>query len=271
MSSHEERLLLANFLRTRRERLSPAEAGIPVGPRRRTPGLRREELAQLAGISVTWYTWLEQARHITVSLQVLECLAKALRLTAQESSYLFMLANRRIESTATRVDEPLNPVLQQILDHQGLNPAYIMGRYWDILAWNRSAWKLLDFGESPNMLWYMFCRQPTRQIVVDWEERAKRLLAEFRADCSRYVTEPSFNEFVDTLKEASPEFAMWWPQHQITGREGGRREFEHAEVGRLALHQTTFYLSSAPEVKLVLHAPLPEYDTEQKLAQLTKN
>ncbi len=268
MSTHEERLILANFLRTRRERISPAEVGFPARSRRRTPGLRREELAQLAGISVTWYTWLEQGRDISVSSQVLDSLATALRLTAQERSYLFVLANMSPEATIESHEDQLNPVLQQILDHQGINPAYIMGRYWNILLWNHAAERLFDFGDAKNMLWYMFTQPATRQLIVDWGNRAKRLLAEFRADCSRYLADPEFNAFIDHLKAASPEFAAWWPLHHITSREGGRREFDHARVGRLVLHQTTFYLSSAPEVKMVLHTPLPEHDTGEKLGQL---
>jgi transcriptional regulator with XRE-family HTH domain len=271
MSTHEERLALASFLRTRRERVTPAEVGFPVGQRRRTPGLRREELAQLAGISVTWYTWLEQGRDITVSSQVLESLASALRLNSHEKNYLFVLANIRSASATTSVDEPLNPVLQLILDQQGANPAYIMGRYWDILAWNQAAALLFDFGENANMLWYLFDRPAARQLIVDWEDRAQRLLAEFRADCSQYVTEPSFTRFVDALKAASPEFSAWWPLHHITSREGGRREFEHPLLGRLVLYQTTFYLSSTPQVKLVLHTPVGEDDTVQKLERLIKD
>lgn len=270
MNTHEDRFALASFLRTRRERVLPAAVGFPVGKRRRTPGLRREELAQLAGISVTWYTWLEQGRDITVSSQVLESLAGALQLTAYEKNYLFVLANIRPTSVATSADEPLNPVLQLILDQQGANPAYIMGRYWNILAWNRAASALFDFGDHANMLWYMFDRPAARQLIVDWEDRAQRLLAEFRADCSRYVTDPHFNQFVDALKTASPEFFDWWPLHHIISREGGRREFEHPLVGRLVLYQTTFHLSSTPEVKLVLHTPIDENDTAQKLNGLIK-
>lgn len=271
MDKKTDRIALGNFLRTRRERVNPAEVGLPVTRRRRTPGLRREEVAQLAGVSATWYTWLEQGRDIRVSMQVLESIAHALHLEPHEAKYLFELANEPVQ--LQQAPPELNPALQQILDHQGSYPAYLLNRSWDVIAWNLAARQLFgDFGAMPpqerNLLWYMFVRPATRQLVVDWKERAQRLLAEFRAESHLYQLEPWFITFIHEIAGASPEFAAWWDQHNVLVRRGGRRDFQHPVVGRLALEQTTFYLSQAPEIKLVLHVPLDEDNTAEKLLQL---
>jgi transcriptional regulator with XRE-family HTH domain len=266
-----DRVTLGDFLRTRRARVSPAEVGLPTTHRRRTPGLRREEVAQLAGVSATWYTWLEQGRDIRVSLQVLESIARALHLEPHETKYLIELANDSAHIPQT--PPAINPVLQQILDHQGSYPAYLLNRSWDVIAWNYAALRLFgDFAAMPdqerNLLWYMFARPATRNLVVDWEERAQRLLAEFRADTYPYQSEGWFTTFVHSLAEASPEFAQGWDRHNVLVRAGGRRDFQHPLVGYLVLEQTTFYLSQAPEIKLVLHVPLDEHDSAQKLLKM---
>jgi transcriptional regulator with XRE-family HTH domain len=275
MDQHE-RQLLGEFLRTRRARLSPQQVGLPVGKRRRTPGLRREELAMLAGLSLTWYTWIEQARDIHFSAEVLDSLARALRLPPPEKAYLFGLAGIRLTPNTPHPESIPLVSLQQILDHQRHYPAYIMGRYWQMLAWNEAAAHLFgDFAALPeterNMLWYTFARPETRQLVVDWAERARRLLAEFRADCSTYLNDAVLTDFLGRLSSASPEFAAWWAGHDVQTRDGGRREFSHPSAGKLCLEQTTFRLSSQPDLKLVIHVPLPELDTEAKLQQLCRS
>ncbi len=273
MDKKLDRVTLGNFLRTRRARLTPSEVGLPVTHRRRTPGLRREELAQLAGVSAKWYTWLEQGRDIRVSTQVLESIARALRLEPHETRYLFELANEPLHFE--QAPPALNPVLQEILDHQGSYPAYLLNRSWDVITWNRAARQLFgDFAAMPdqerNLIWYMFARPDTRPLVVNWEERAQRLLAEFRADTYPYHAEAWFVGFVRDLAQASPEFAEWWDRHDVLVRAGGRREFQHPTVGYLVLEQTTFNLSQAPEIKLVLHVPLDE-DAAHKLRLLEQS
>jgi transcriptional regulator with XRE-family HTH domain len=275
MNPHE-RELLGEFLRTRRARLSPAQAGLPAGRRRRTPGLRREEIAQLAGVSVTWYTWIEQGRDIHFSAEVLESLARVLHLPAPEKTYLFALAGMRPQDNLEPPDAPSLPTLAHIVDHQGHYPAYIMGRYWHLLAWNSAAAHLFgDFADMPeterNMLWYTFARPETRARIVDWAERARRLIAEFRADCSAYLNDPALDDFLDRLASASPEFADWWAAQDVLARDGGRREFEHPIVGRLCLEQTTFRLSNHADIKLVIHVPLSESETDAKLLHLYRS
>jgi transcriptional regulator with XRE-family HTH domain len=261
---------LANFLRSRRERLLPETLGLPGGKRRRTPGLRREEVAQIAGVSLTWYTWLEQARPIRVSAQVLESIANALRLEAHEKQYLFSLAFDT-PSPATPPFEQISPALQQLLDHQGVYPAYILGRIWDIVGWNRAAYHLFgDFDALPerNLLWYMFVRQETRQLVINWEDRARRLMAEFRADCHSYFGELWFTAYIDRIAANSAEFAAWWPQHEVLNRRGGRRDFDHPLVGKLALEQVSLQVSGTPTLKFYVLMPLPEFDSAEKLQTL---
>ena len=272
----QERKLLGEFLKTRRERLSPEEFGLPAGQRRRTPGLRREEVAQLAGVSLTWYTWIEQGRDIGFSADVLESLARVLHLLPHEKEHLFALAGKQANPPQPSGDEGISPSLQQILNHQRHYPAYLMDRYWNITAWNAAAHALFgNFAEMPeperNMVWYTLVRPATRHLVIDWEQRAQRLIAEFRADCSKYLADPWLKEFLNRLHEQCPEFDGWWSHYDILTREGGRRDFDHPEVGRLALEQTTLRLGHRPEVKMVIHVPLPEFDTENKLRQLLQN
>ncbi len=269
----EDQKLLADFLRTRRERLTPQQVGLAGHQRRRTPGLRREEVAQLAGLSLTWYTWLEQARDISVSAQVLTSLANALQLSDDERRYLFKLAGKRDELNSWLPTSTVNPTLQAIIDNQGNFPAYLMGRYWDFLAWNRAACAIFgDLDELPakecNLIWYTFMNPEARTRIVDWSGRARRLVAEFRVDCSPYLIEPGFITFVDSIKRNSAEFSEWWKNQDVFGRVGGRREFNHPDAGLLVFEQTTFYLSSAPDIKLIVHVPGDVANTSGKLAEL---
>jgi transcriptional regulator with XRE-family HTH domain len=262
-----ERQLLANFLRTRRERLSPAVYGYE-GPRRRTPGLRREEVAQIAGISTTWYTWLEQGREIHTSAQVLERIAFALRLEPHETRYLFTLAKLTPEAGTAPHAPPTNlgmssaitPAIRYLLDHQGNCPAYVLGRYWDFLAWNTAADSLFGgLGDLPeaqqHMIGYVFLRAATRLLLPDWEARAQAITAEFRADCSQYAADPYFVQLVKRYREASPEFERMWEQHDVRPRTGGRRTFNHPKVGALTLEQVTLMVSNAPDIKVVILLP----------------
>lgn len=263
---------LADFLRTRRARLRPEDVGLPAAGRRRTPGLRREELAQLAGVGITWYTWLEQARDIRVSPQVLESLARALGLRAEEQAHLFDLA-QGASPRAAGLAETVNPALQRVLDQQEPSPAYILGRRWDLLAWNSAARRVFrDFADLPegfrNIVWYMFTDATLRRLLIDWEHQARRQLAQFRASSARHTGDPAFTRLITALMDAAPEFRLWWPHHDVLGRPEARKDLDHPRVGRLALEQTTFHVDTNPDLRLVLYTPLPEDDTEEKLALL---
>lgn len=254
---------LSEFLQAMRQRGSPEEFGFPSGSRRRTQGLRREEVAQLAGISATWYTWIEQAREIKVSSEALDRLATALKLSKTERSYLFDMADRRDpqahQSEVDTAPETLVSILSQIQV-----PAYIMGRTWDILAWNQAATKLftglLDIdwaeGQHPNLLRFVFSNPSAKQFVVNWEMRGRRLVAEFRADCRSRLEEPEVKQLVDELSTSSPEFDRFWKQHDVLERQGGQREFQHPDSGLIQFQQVTLRLVEQEQLKLVLLQPV---------------
>jgi transcriptional regulator with XRE-family HTH domain len=274
MNDQERRKELAHFLRTRRERISPEAVGLPGGSRRRTPGLRREELAVLAGIGVTWYTSLEQGRAITVSTQVLESLARVLDLNAVERNHLFLLARQQQPTDPYPFTATVSPALQGILDNMGTSPAYIANLCWDLLAWNQAMMRVYstDFGALPlrerNILRLTFTHPLRCMLLVNWEKAAQGLLALFRASTERYVGEPWLKALVAELELASPEFRAWWPQHAIQTTHTEKKELNHPLIGRLILQPTTFQVTDAPDLRMVIYTPLEEANTARKLEQL---
>ena len=264
---------LSSFLKTRRGRISPEQVGLPEGTRRRTPGLRREEVAQLAGVGVTWYTWIEQGRDVQVSAQVLEGIARALKLNLDERKHLFLLANQSPPIDYIPHQETVNPLLLQALDRFGANPAYITGQRWDLLAWNQAACAVFgDFELLPpqerNILWFVFMNKNLRRILVDWEVHARSVLAQFRVNYSHFVGDPWFVELINNLEIASPEFRLWWTEHDILGRTDGRKEINHLLVGQLILNYVVFKVADSPNLEVVMYLPSSESDTTLKLQQL---
>ena len=264
---------LADFLRTRRARLAPQDVGLPPGSRRRAPGLRRAEVAQLASVSVDWYTWLEQGRPITVSIQVLESLVQALRLNASEREHLFFLAHQQPPPERIMEPETVSPTLQHFLDHQGLSPAFVNGRRWDILAGNEAARVVFgDYSQMPtherNSVWRLFTSPTHRQLLVNWEGHARRLLAQFRATCGRYPGDPQLTQLVHDLMLASPEFRAWWPDHEVLGPEEGQKTFNHPQVGYLVFEHLSFQVFDAPDLNVSVYTPLDVADTPAKISQL---
>lgn len=262
---------LAQFLRVRRERITPEDAGFVRG-RRRTRGLRREEIAQLAGVSATWYTWLEQARPIRVSEATLESLASALRLTGPERSHLFLLGlGRPPADTAPRPAMEAGAV-RRLLNAVGSMPAYAMGPLHELLEWNVAADEVFSLGTlapgDRNMLWYIFMHPEARRRIVGWEENARRALARFRASTARLVGEPGMTALVERMRAASSDFAAWWPRHEVLGRPGCRKEIVHPEVGRLVLEHNTLLPYDARDIRVVFYTPLDEDDTRAKLRRL---
>lgn len=249
------RKALGDFLRQARGRVQPEAFGLPAGVRRRTPGLRREELAQLCGISVTWYTWIEQGRDVSVSAAVWARLASVLSLARAERQYLFELAECADPEHGHGYVTPLPSYLADCV-HSVTAPAYILDRGWNVLARNEPLLRLFDGwpdrDDSPNLLRYIFSDPAARDLVVDWEQRASRVVAEFRADAAAHVDEPDVRAVLDGLLQASPVFAHCWTRHAVVDREGGLREFNHPVHGILRYQQITFRLATRPDCKLVM-------------------
>ncbi len=270
----DRRSELADFLRSRRRRLSPEQVGLNSGGRRRTPGLRREEVALLAETSTTWYTWLEQRRDIRVSGPLLDRLARALQLNAGERLHLFALAGLPLPLD-TAPHEEVSAALERFV--QGLpHPAYVLGRRWDYLTWNRAA--QLVFGpldELPaaerNVLRRMFLDPARRRLHTDWACAAAGMVARFRADCAPYIGEPWCAALIEELTTLSPEFRRLWAQHDVKGSPDGLKDYQHPQAGRLMLQHLILRLSDAPGLAIVAYTPLPDLDTPGKLARLLAN
>jgi transcriptional regulator with XRE-family HTH domain len=272
MNDTQRRQELAHFLRTRRERISPEAAGLSVGSRRRTPGLRREELSQLAGIGVTWYTRLEQGQNIIVSPQVLESLARVFNLNAAERHHLFVLAREEVPADPYPFTSRISPQLQNVLDTLGNSPAYIINPRWDIVGWNQAMRSVFsDFDEQSmherNVPRSLFTNPLLHTILYDWEKDAKWILAMFRASTDRYVNEPWFKTLVEELQQKSSEFREWWPRHDIQSVYMGHKKLHHPLVGQLALQPNTFHVVDAPDLQMVIFTPA-EAETEKKLIRL---
>jgi transcriptional regulator with XRE-family HTH domain len=264
---------LSDFLRNRRGRIAPADVGLPETNRRRTPGLRREEVAQLAGVSATWYTWLEQKRPIGVSSGVLDSLARVLRLDPAERMQLFQLALRQpvLESPSKR--ETVSPLIRRLLDQTDPVPAFVIGRRWDVLAWNRAALAFFfDFEQVPsnerNTLWLIFTSSTLRSLLVDWRSRGQDTVARFRADYGRHAGDAHFVQLVERLKSVSPEFAEWWPRHDILPMTEGRNAYDHPQVGRMIVEHTTFSVIDNPELRLIVFLATAASDSIAKMKKI---
>lgn len=244
---------LGAFLRSRRERITPAEAGLPSTGRRRTPGLRREELAVLAGISATWYTYLEQGRDVQASDQVLGAIAAALALDPSEKDHLFRLAGR---TPADEVEETLPAEVAAVPGLLQPNPAYIIGPTYDVLAHNEAAAELFPVlqGEHPNFVRWTFTDPQARHVVIDWEPEARGLLARLRTLTGRYPGDARFTRLIDELHEASQEVRSWWPRHDVQAQHSGRKRLRHQELGAVDYAYTAFHLAEQPGQTLVIYA-----------------
>jgi transcriptional regulator with XRE-family HTH domain len=255
-------------------RLSPEQVGLINGGRRRTPGLRREEVAQLANVGVSWYTLLEQGRDIHPSSEVLQSIADALQLTPDERQHLFLLADQQHLVDTYASHEQVSPALHRVLDALNPIPAYVMGRRWNYLAWNTTAEHvfLLSKPVPPyeyNAVWRIFADPMSHHIHnPKWEQVAQKVLAEFRADSARYADEEWFKRLIADLQRVSPEFRAWWPRHDVRGRSDALKDIEHPLVGCLMFEHTTLQVPTMPELKIMIYTPLPETDTLEKLQQL---
>jgi transcriptional regulator with XRE-family HTH domain len=264
---------LAGFLRSRRERIAPEQVGLPPASRRRTPGLRREEVATLAGVGVTWYTWLEQGRDINASPQVLDAVARTLLLDQHERDHLFRLADAP-DGTIPAECAALPPTAQVLLDQLVPYPACIRNARFDILAWNcafdRLMGPLADIPyEERNSLWRMFTSASCRAATLDWEQGTRRMVAEYRAAMAEHVAEPAWKCLVSRLSAASPEFAELWDRHEVASPENLTKRFLHPEVGLLRLNYTHLWLGQRLGTRMTTYSPADD-ETAGRLLELQR-
>lgn len=254
----ERRRELAAFLRSRRERITPREAGLPSTGRRRTPGLRREELALLAGMSATWYTYLEQGRDIRVSDQVLDALAGTLRLDEHERGHLFRLAGRAPAAGEPR-PEPIAPEVAAVPLLLPSHPAFVIDGAYEVLSHNPATERVFPGlvtadGRPPNFARWTFLEPRAREVLVDWEAEARGLLARLRTLAGARPGDPRFGRLVDELHEGSPEVRQWWPRFEVEARGGGHKRLRSPDGGVVTYAYTAFHVAGRPEQTLVIYA-----------------
>ncbi|QRR06044.1 helix-turn-helix domain-containing protein [Burkholderia sp. MS455] len=247
-----------DFLRSRRKKLRPDAVGLHDGPRRRTPGLRREEVAELAGIGVDWYVRLEQGRDVSPSDATLDALARALRLDKAEAAHLRALARR--DPSRAFVPESVPPAIARLVANLHL-PAYVTGRRWDILAWNAAAAELLGFDRlaeaDRNILVYMFVDPHAHRLFAEsWNDEAHRMIALFRTNHDLHANDPAFIALVERLRASSDEFAQWWGAHDVRSGASGQKVLVHAQRGTQRYEYATFQANDDPALKLAIYSPV---------------
>jgi transcriptional regulator with XRE-family HTH domain len=266
----EPRDELAQFLRTRRASLKPEAVGLPTAGRRRTPGLRREEVALLAGVSVSWYTWLEQGRPIRASHEVLIAIARTLQLTPTERAHLLALADRA-DPVATPESDRAPDQLVRLIEAMAPSPAYVLGPRWEFLAWNRAQALLFPAIErlalpERNLLWVVFATAEGRSLIVDWPIESQRMLTQFRADTDRLHDDAALQELIARLTRASPDFAEGWARHDVTPFESRVRRYAHPRAGTLVFEYQLLVPAEFSRLRVVVQLPVAGDDSTQRLA-----
>jgi transcriptional regulator with XRE-family HTH domain len=263
---------LAEFLRSRRARVSPEQVGLPGGTRRRTQGLRRAEVALLAGVSAEWYTWLEQGRDIHVSVQVLESLASVLQMDANERAHLFLLALRQPPPVETFSAPTISPTLQQFLNQLGTIPACIVDARLNVVAWN-AAFRVV-FGyyttmseRERNLIWRLFT--PSARLGnEEWEAIARVYLAQLRAGYGRFINDPWWAQQIAELSEMSPQFRELWARHDVLNVSEGRKLILHPLVGELTFDFLFLQTVDSFDLRLLIHTPRSSSETADKIERL---
>jgi transcriptional regulator with XRE-family HTH domain len=268
-TTSDHRRELAEFLRSRREATRPEQVGLPGGRGRRTPGLRREEVAMLAGVSLTWYTWLEQGRRINASTDVLRAIGRALRLDDAGIDHLVSLTEPGTATVTAPTEAP--SALLRLLDALLPAPAYVLGPHWEFVGWNDAQERLypaIAELEPPrrNLLWVLFADPATRDLIVDWDIHARQALAEFRSATTAVRHDPAMTELVELLKSESVEFAAWWDEHDVSGFETRLRRFRHPGAGTLTFEYQQLTPAEWPALRVVAQLPVPGDDSAERLA-----
>ncbi len=264
---------LAEFLRNRRARLSPEEVGLPRGTRRRTPGLRREEVAMLAGVSPEWYTWLEQGRDINVSTQVLESLARVLRLDADEREHLFLLVFRQPPPVETYSPPTISPILREFMEQLGTTPVCVVDVRTNVIGWNDAYCVVFgDFStlseRNRNLVWRIFTLPGARTVNSHWKEIAQVYLAQFRAGYGRFINDPWWAEQIAELSAASPEFRELWARHDVLHLSEGHKLFHHPVAGDLDFDILWLQTVDSSGLRLLIHTPCPGSGTVERIQRL---
>jgi transcriptional regulator with XRE-family HTH domain len=277
MISDDRRREIANFLKIRRMRRQPEELGLPRGRRRRTPGLRREEVATAAGVSAEWYTWLEQAREVHPSVDVLRRIGTALRLEPNETRHLLTLAGHAIASSGGDAPREVSVSLrlQRLIDQLEYGPAWVFGERWDILAWNRPASVIHgDLGGlqgiERNALYQLFLGDRMRSMLENWDHHGRQCVAKLRAQYASRVDDPWFNELVTVLRTGSEQFEHWWNENDIETSQEGVKHYEHPEAGRLVFDFTVLEVldERMASLRLITYVPAPGTGTREKMEKL---
>ncbi|MCJ8010530.1 helix-turn-helix transcriptional regulator [Paenibacillus sp. KQZ6P-2] len=265
---------LSAFLTSQRAKIQPESVGLPPGIRRRTPGLRREEVAQLAGVSSTWYTWLEQGRDISVSSSVLDCIASALQLTADERKYLFSLAMETPSTSLNQHEEPkISPSLQKMVDELHYCPTIISDRHCQIVGWNQAASHVfLEFDRIPpdqrNMIRLLFTRKEFRRLAVNWEHFVMGFLSIFRSYYGQYVDDSWYEGFLREMEQIDPEFLPLWKHSQVSSAPEVVIEFRHAKMGKMLFDLTSLQVQGSADLRCSVYTPASGSSTEGKLRRL---
>jgi len=258
---------LGTYLKDRRSRLDPAAFGF-TGGRRRTPGLRREEVAQRANISPTWYTWLEQGRGGAPSADVLNRIASGLMLTEPEREHLFILGLGHPPEVRYKAVDGVTPRLQRVLEAMEVSPAIVKTALWDVVAWNRAAAAVLtDYGALPpaerNILRLIFSNSRVRAAQEDWQSVARFVVGAFRADAARAGAAAEIGQFVEELSRLSPEFEALWLANDVNAYGEGVKRLHHAELGLLELEFSAFSVDGRPDLGMIVYNPATSADEER--------
>ncbi|PGZ92746.1 helix-turn-helix transcriptional regulator [Bacillus sp. AFS029533] len=269
---------LSEFLKTQRSKINPQMVGLPVGNRRRTPGLRREEVAGLAGVSTTWYTWLEQGRDITVSNSVLDAISDALQLNKDERNYLYALALPEAEKRSFSNEEEtvISPALTKILIELRNCPIIISDRRCHIVGWNPAAAHVfLDFEQIPkeerNLIHLLFSRKEFKSLAVNWEHFVKGFLAIFRTYYGQYMGDQWYTSFIYEMEQNYPEFHELWNESEVSSAPDVLIEFRHAKAGKMLFNLTSLQVQGNIDLRCSVYTPVENTNTESKLRKLMNN
>ncbi len=273
MNTVTHRAQLSEFLRRCRARLMPGDVGLPSAGWRRTPGLRREDVAALAGLSATWYTWLEQGRDVRASDRVLENLSRVLRMSPEERDYLFLLAQHRPAPIRAAMEEIVPDTVKRTLDALNL-PAEVITPRWDAVYWNAMYARCLrDYAQLPsdrrNLMRILITSPEYQEDPAEYEALVRRLTAKLRVDYSQMVPDPPFDALIEELSEASPVFRAAWRSSEVIGREEGVNSIKHPQLGGITFEHTSYVVEGAPSLRVVIFTPHDEASA-RKVAEIAQ-